>query len=130
LRRMVTEIPKLAISVVEALEYQGKCYSIIIQMLGTRSAAARLAQLLLVMAHRDGHVAPEGLVIGRSLTHDDMGKMIGATRQWVRTTLERFVARRLIKVCPSHIVITNRKELTRFAGHCDEPLPDRVVALR
>jgi CRP/FNR family transcriptional regulator, cyclic AMP receptor protein len=81
LRRLVTEIPTLAISVVGALEYQGKCYSATIQMLGTRSAPARLAQLLLVMADRDRHFAPEGLAIDRTLTHDDISKMIGATRQ-------------------------------------------------
>jgi CRP/FNR family transcriptional regulator, cyclic AMP receptor protein len=130
LRRLVTEIPKLAIAVVRALEYQGKCYSAMIQMLGTRSAAARLAQLLLVMADRDGHLAPEGLAIDRTLTHDDIGKMIGATRQWVRKTLDRLVARRLIKVRSTYIVITNRKELYRFAGYPDELLPAGVAALR
>jgi CRP/FNR family transcriptional regulator, cyclic AMP receptor protein len=130
LRRLVSEIPRLAISVVEALEYQGKCYSAMIQMLGTRSAAARLAQLLLVMADRDGHFAPEGVAIDRTLTHDDIGKMIGATRQWVRTTLDRLVARRLIKVHSTHIVITNRKGLYRFAGYSDELLPTAIAALR
>jgi CRP/FNR family cyclic AMP-dependent transcriptional regulator len=123
LRRLMTEIPKLAISVVEALVHKGKCYSAMIEMLGTRSAAARLAQLLLVMADNDGRIAPEGLLVERSLTHDDIGKMIGATRQWVRKTLDRLVARRLIKMRATCIVIVDRKELCRFAGSSDELPP-------
>jgi len=123
LRRLMTEIPKLAVSVVDALEHKGRCYSATIQMLGTRSAAARLAHLLLIMADNDGRIAPEGLVIERTLTHDDIGKMICATRQWVRKTFDRLVARRLIKIRATHIVIINRRELYRFAGYSDDFLP-------
>jgi CRP-like cAMP-binding protein len=36
LRRLMTEIPNLAIGLVEALEHKGKCYSTMIHMLGTR----------------------------------------------------------------------------------------------
>jgi CRP-like cAMP-binding protein len=43
LRQLMTEIPNLAISLVEALEHKGKCYSTMIHMLGTRSATERLA---------------------------------------------------------------------------------------
>jgi CRP/FNR family transcriptional regulator, cyclic AMP receptor protein len=130
LRRLMFELPRLAVSIVEALEHKGKCYSATIQMLGTRSAAARLAQLLLVMADRDSRPAPEGIVIDRTMTHDDIGTMIGATRQWVRKTLDRLAARRLIKIRPTQIVIVNRKELYRFAGYADELLPAGVVPLR
>ena len=53
LRRLMTEIPNLAIGLVEALEHKGKCYSTMIHMLGTRSASERLAQMLLLLAERD-----------------------------------------------------------------------------
>jgi CRP/FNR family transcriptional regulator, cyclic AMP receptor protein len=128
LRRLMLEIPKLAISVVEALEHKGKCYSAMIHMLGTRSASERLAQLLLLMADRDGRPTQDGVAIARTLTHEDLAKMIGATRQWVRTTLGRLDARGMIDLRPRHIVITDRRELYRFAGYSDELLPAGVCA--
>jgi CRP/FNR family cyclic AMP-dependent transcriptional regulator len=128
LRRLMLEIPKLAISVVEALEHKGKCYSAMIHMLGTRSASERLAQLLLLMADRDGRPTQDGVAIARTLTHEDLAKMIGATRQWVRTTLGWLDARGMIDLRPRHIVITDRRELYRFAGYSDELLPAGVCA--
>jgi CRP-like cAMP-binding protein len=130
LRRLMGEIPNLAVALVEALEHKGKCYSAMIHMLGTRSAAERLAQLLLLMAERDGRPGTGGIVIRRRLTHGDLAKMVGATRQWVTVTLERLTEQGLIEVGPTEIAITNEPKLRRFAGCADGPLPvvDRSAA--
>ena len=121
LRRLMTEIPNLAIGLVEALEHKGQCYSTMIYMLGTRSASERLAQMLLLMAERDGKRTTKGIVIVRTLTHDDLAKMVGATRQWVTTTLERLANQGMIDIHRTRIVILNLEKLRRFAGCIDEP---------
>ena len=86
--RAGTEIPTLAIGVIEGLSFKGKCYSALAQMLGTRSITERLAHLLLHLAdalwrrgrrHRDR----------RDFTHADLAHMVGATRQWVTISLKR-----------------------------------------
>ncbi len=46
-RRLMSEIPNFAIGLVQGLAYKGKCYSSLLQMLGTRSVVERLAHLLL-----------------------------------------------------------------------------------
>ncbi len=43
LRQLVTQIPALAIGVIEGLTFKGRCYSTLAQMLGTRSITERLA---------------------------------------------------------------------------------------
>ncbi|WP_156964563.1 Crp/Fnr family transcriptional regulator [Methylocapsa aurea] len=116
LRRLMSETPNLAIAMVEALEHKGKCYSAMIHMLGTRSASERLAQLLVLMADRDGRRCKEGVVISRTLTHEDLAKMVGATRQWVTMTLERLVAQGMIDIRRTQIVILDEQRLRRFAG--------------
>lgn len=120
LRRLMAEIPNLAIGLVEALEHKGKCYSTMIHMLGTRSASERLAQMLLLMAERDGRPTKNGVVIARTLTHEDLAKMVGATRQWVTTTLERFVGQGMIDIHRTRIVIRDGEKLRRFAGCGDD----------
>jgi len=120
LRRLMREIPNLAIGLVEALEHKGKCYSAMIHMLGTRSAAERLAQMLLLMADRDGRRTKAGVAIARRLTHEDLAKLVGATRQWVTATLERFEKGGAIGVLRTRLVILDHAKLRRFAGHIDE----------
>ena len=52
--QLMQEIPALAIGVVEALEFKGKCLSALVQMLGTRSVSERLAMLLCNLAEIHG----------------------------------------------------------------------------
>ena len=116
LRGLMERIPRLAVGLVEALDHKGKCYSAMIHMLGTRSAAERLAQLLILMANLDGRKAEDGLVIGRTLTHEELAKMVGATRQWVTTTLDRFSEQGMIAMQRHRIIVRDEERLHRFAG--------------
>ncbi len=120
LRRLMRETPNLAVALVEALEHKGKCYSAMIHMLGTRSASERLAQMLILMADRDGRRCKEGVVVSRTLTHEDLAKMVGATRQWVTTTLERLCAQGMIDMRPTQFVVRDEQRLRRFAGCADD----------
>jgi CRP-like cAMP-binding protein len=105
LRRRIERSPRLAVALVEALVHKGRCFSALIHMLGTRSATERLAQLLVLMAEMEGRRRPEGIVIGRTLTQEDLARMVGSTRQWVSSTLDRFRADGIIEVTPTRIVI-------------------------
>ncbi len=116
LRRLIERLPRLAVALVEALVHKGRCYSALVHMLGTRSAAERLAQLLLLMAGLDGHRGPEGVAIGRTLSQEDLAKMVGSTRQWVTTTLDRFREQGMIEISPNRILIRDEDALRRFAG--------------
>lgn len=116
LRRLMERLPRLAVALVEALVAKGKAYSALIHMLGTRSAAERLAQLLLLMAGLDGRRTDQGIAIGRTLTQEELAKMVGSTRQWVTTSLDRFREQGLIAIAPNKITITDEEALRRFAG--------------
>jgi len=114
LRQLAKQMPRLAIALIDALVQKGKCFSGLIQMLGACSAAERLAELLALMADRDGRESPEGVIVGRKQTQDDLAKMVGATRQWVSATLKRFREDGLVAITPSHIVIRDVERLRRL----------------
>jgi CRP/FNR family transcriptional regulator, cyclic AMP receptor protein len=117
LRSLIETIPAFALALFEALVHKGKCYSALIQMLGTRSVAQRLAQLLLLIAQFDGARRPDGgIFIIRTLTHEEIAKMVGATRQWVTTTLDRFRGQGLIDLQKHQIVIRDEARLRQFSG--------------
>ncbi len=105
LRSLVTEIPPLAIGLIEGLSFKGKCYSAMGQMLGTRSVTERLAHLLLHLADLYGVPEEDGVAIGAKFTHEDIAHMVGATRQWVTISLRKLNDQGIVHVQRSSITI-------------------------
>jgi CRP/FNR family cyclic AMP-dependent transcriptional regulator len=117
LRRLILQIPSLAIGIIEGLEFKGKCYSALAQMLGTRSVTERLAHLLLHLSDNYGLRQQDGtIVISAALTHADIGHMVGATRQWVTMSLKRFEEQGIISSSKSKVVIHRLDKLGDLRG--------------
>jgi CRP/FNR family transcriptional regulator, cyclic AMP receptor protein len=114
LRELAEQHPWIALALIDAMAEKGKCFSAVIQMLGTRSAAERLAQLLVLMADLGGRRVAEGVMIGRKLTQEELAKMVGSTRQWVSATLDRFREAGLIEVTQQSIVIRDVERMRDF----------------
>jgi CRP/FNR family transcriptional regulator, cyclic AMP receptor protein len=98
MRRLVEKMPALAICLIEGLVAKSKCYSALVQMLGTRSAVERLAQLLVILGEVYGRREANRLVVERKVTHDQLAHIVGVTRQWVTITLDRFQKKGIISV--------------------------------
>lgn len=107
LRQLVDTIPSFAVCLINGLVAKGKCYSALVQMLGTRSVTERLAQLLIILA--DTHGRPEGnrLVIEKKITHEHLAAIVGSTRQWVTMTLDKFQKKGLITASRGQLTIEN-----------------------
>jgi len=102
--RLVREYPAIAVAVIEGLVAKGKCYSALIQMLGTRSVSERLKQLLLILADLHGTPADNGdIVVTRSITYDQVASIVGASRQWVAQSLDSLQEKGVLSV--------NRREI-------------------
>ena len=115
LQQLMGELPSLAAGLVEGLVFKGKCYTALLQMLGTRSVLQRLAQLLLTLCELDGRDEGDGILIDRSLTHEELANMVGATRQWVTASLVRFQKQSLMKLKGRKLVVLDRERFERLA---------------
>jgi CRP/FNR family cyclic AMP-dependent transcriptional regulator len=104
-RSLVERMPNFAVCLIEGLVAKSKCYSALVQMLGTRSAVERLAQLLIILGEVYGRRDGNRLTIQRKVTHDQLASIVGVTRQWVTTTLDRFEKRGIISVGRQTIVL-------------------------
>jgi CRP/FNR family cyclic AMP-dependent transcriptional regulator len=89
LRELAYTIPDLALGLIDALAFKARCYSAVAQMLGTRSVAERLAQLLFFLASTYGIEERDGIFIAASFTHSELAHLVGSTRQWVTISLKR-----------------------------------------
>lgn len=117
---LVERLPQFAIRLIEGLVAKSKCYSALVQMLGTRSATQRLAQLLVILAELYGkpeiHFRPNRLVLQRKVTHDQLAMIVGVTRQWVTTTLDRFQQQGVLSVGRQTIVVERPDLLVKLAA--------------
>ena len=120
LRALATEIPNLAIGLIEGLTFKGKCYSALAQMLGTRSITQRLAHLLLHLMNLYGVEDPDGVVIATAFTHADLAHMVGATRQWVTISLKRMQEKQIVLTKRSQIIVRRPDVLEEMRGQASD----------
>lgn len=106
LRSLIAEIPAFALGIIEALEFKGKCFSVVIQMLGTMNVAERLAQALKTLADIHGKKGEDGIIIGAPFTHEALATLVGASRQWVTTELNNMERKGILRIQRRGIVIT------------------------
>jgi CRP/FNR family transcriptional regulator, cyclic AMP receptor protein len=116
LRSLVMRIPALGIGLIEGLAFKGKCYSSLLQMLGTRSVTERLAHLLLHLVDAFGILEREGILIGAAFTHADLAHIVGATRQWVTISLKRWQEQGIVRCGKSQIIVCRTDALKEMLG--------------
>ncbi|MEP1930643.1 MAG: Crp/Fnr family transcriptional regulator [Roseibium sp.] len=116
IKRLVDTMPSFAVCLINGLVAKGKCYSALVQMLGTRSVTERLAQLLIILADTNGRKEGNRLFIEKKITHEHLATIVGSTRQWVTMTLDKFQKKGLISVSRSQIVLENYELLSASTG--------------
>lgn len=105
LQSLVRDIPDVAVAVIQGLVAKGKCYSALIQMLGTRSVAERLQQFLLILADTNGRHEGQSIVIDRTITYEQIASVVGATRQWVTQSLDKLKSDGVLEISRAAITI-------------------------
>jgi CRP-like cAMP-binding protein len=113
LKQFAVDIPALALSIIEALSFKGRCYSTLAQILGTRSISERMLQLVLQLTELYGVGTAEGTRIDYPLSHSELAQMVGATRQWVTTTLNRLKAAGVLVHAAGIITVLDAAKLRR-----------------
>ncbi len=116
MRTLVAEIPSVAISVIEGLVAKGRCYSALIQMLGTRTASARLEHLLVILATHHGREEDGEIVIDRTISYEQLATIVGSTRQWVSTTIDNLHAKGVLSLTRNQMRISSVDSLRAQLG--------------
>ena len=80
-----------------------------------KDVKSRLVQLLLQLAADNNSIIDNTAVIEKFLTHDDIAKLIGSSRQTVTTTLNQFEKQNLITVSKKQISINDINSFKKIA---------------
>ena len=115
LRALTRDCAEATSVLLDAVIFKARCYASLAQMLGTRSLTQRLAQVLLHLI--DAHGVPHrdeapSVLIAASFTHAEIAELIGATRQWVTTSLSRLQKEGVIRRSRGMLIV-ERPDLLR-----------------
>lgn len=83
-----------------------------------KDVKSRLAQLLLQLAADNSFRIENKPAIDKFLTHEDISKLIGSSRQTVTTTLNQFEKQGLITITKKNILLNNLDNLKKVASAC------------
>jgi CRP/FNR family cyclic AMP-dependent transcriptional regulator len=111
LRELILELPNFALALIEGQITKGQCFSSLIQLLGTKSASARLAYILLSFQASEEDPADGGISGVENFTHVQLASIIGVTRQWVSATLQSFRDDGLLRLEGRKIIVVDRERL-------------------
>ncbi len=78
-----------------------------------QSTAEKLGKLLLDWCAMHGETTPKGIRLKVLLTHEEIGQMIGTTRETVTRMLSDFKRKKIVEVKGSTIVVLKKEELER-----------------
>jgi len=113
LEELSMRIPQLAHYLIETLTFKLHWVSVLLQTFGTQSVRSRLAHLLLQLSERYGAKHGGGTLIAHHFSHDELARMVGATRPWVTVALKNLKEEAIIACRGRHIIVLNRQALEK-----------------
>jgi CRP/FNR family transcriptional regulator, cyclic AMP receptor protein len=111
LEELSMQIPHLAHYLIETLTFKLHWVSVLLQTFGTQSCRARVAHLLLQLGERYGVERPQGTLIAQHFSHEELGRMVGATRSWVTLALKQLKKEGIIATRGREIFILSMDDL-------------------
>lgn len=115
----LSTVPQAALSLVRDLERRLSRVKLLASGLATSDVENRLYRLLYSLAQDEGQVVPEGTVIARSPTQQDLASRIGACRETVSRIVADLARQQVLSLEGRKLTLAPRFfEIVRSAGIC------------
>jgi CRP/FNR family cyclic AMP-dependent transcriptional regulator len=111
LKQLATDLPAVAMAIIDALSFKLHWVSLMLQTMGTESVTQRLATLLLRLSETYGNRTADGIEIRYPFSQADLASMVGASRPWVSTMFGRLQKQGIIAMRNRRIVIVRLAQL-------------------
>lgn len=116
-RLLLHELPTLALRLLQIMARHVRRLSARTEDAAALDVRARLAKTLLDLGARFGAPGPHGRVrITLRLSQQELGRMVGATREMVNKCLREWAARRIVSHSNGTIIIASAARLRKLAG--------------
>jgi CRP/FNR family transcriptional regulator, cyclic AMP receptor protein len=108
--------PNLAIALVEVLAQRLRTLSKRHENISSMDISSRLADVILTLAEKHGERADGGVRLPMRLSQQDLGAMVGATRESVNKQLRHWIQDGILKQESGRVIITNFEALRSLAA--------------
>lgn len=104
---IVKRFPEVAYAVITALSIRLRWVIRLVHILQTQTAFNRVGSVLLALAERFPVETPGGTLIDLDITHEDLGAIVGVSRQFMTVTLHELESRGLLSNSRKRITLTD-----------------------
>ena len=108
---IVKRFPEVAYAVITALSVRLRWAIRLVHILQTQTAFDRVCSVLLGLAERFPVQTPAGTMIDLDITHEDLGAVVGVSRQFMTVTLHELEERGLLCNTRKRITLTDMARL-------------------
>jgi CRP/FNR family cyclic AMP-dependent transcriptional regulator len=113
---LLTEVPVLALKLMAMMSRRIRVLTALTEDVSLLDVPKRLAKTLLTLADRFGEPSPAGEVrLTLKLSQQELGSMIGATREMVNRSLRDWVKADTLEISDGQIIVRNPEALARHA---------------
>ncbi len=112
--RLVLANPAVGLSMLSRFARRLRGFTELVEQLSLQTVQSRLARYLFQTAREEGVQTPEGLVIGRELTMQDLAAVVGSVREVVSRTMKTFEQDGVVEVRRKEILVRDIEALRRL----------------
>jgi CRP/FNR family transcriptional regulator len=115
LRLLLVECPDLQIGILELISERLQQFVSVVHNLAFRDVPARMAGVLLTLAHLEGETTDDGIRIPRLLTQQELACMVGTAREVIHRTFKSFERDHLVHLTSTDIFILDAQKLAEIS---------------
>ncbi len=112
-RRLVHSHPAVAMDLLTHFSRRLRSFTELVEQISMQTVQQRVARYVYMAAREEGRQTPEGLVISRTITLQDLASLVGSVREVVSRTLHVLETDGIVEVRRKEIVILDLPRLRR-----------------
>jgi CRP/FNR family transcriptional regulator len=113
-RRLVARNPEVASALLLHFARRIRSFTDLVEQISLQTVQNRIARYLYLLAREEGIRTPEGLVVPRAITQQDLAALVGSVREVVSRTLKVMEEDRVIEIRRREFVIRDLAALGRL----------------
>ncbi len=113
--RLIVELqPSVAMDLLQHFARRLRGFTELVEQISLQTVPQRVARYIYLTAREEGVETPEGVVVSRSITLQDMAALVGSVREVVSRTLHVFETEGIVEVRRKEILIRDMQALQRL----------------
>lgn len=113
-RRIVDSYPDVAMGLLRHFARRLRSFTELVEQISLQTVQQRVARYLYMSAREEGQPTPEGILVPRTITQQDLAALVGSVREVVSRTLRVLEDDGIVEVRRKEILVRDMRALARM----------------